>query len=89
MPAFLTLDYIRSGKTAGYKTFVGACYLLDEIARIRGASAIVAHVSNGSLERLGWQQHMNKRSGRHWIKRFYDGYPTSCLQRYAPIGEAR
>ena len=38
MPTFLTLDYIRSGSRAGYKTFVGACHVLDEIARIRGAA---------------------------------------------------
>ena len=87
MPAFLTLDYIRSGKTAGFKTFIGACHVLDEIARVRGASAIVAHVSNGTisdrlLQRSGWQRHMQQWSGRHWIKRFYDGYPESCLHRY-------
>ena len=88
MPGFLTLDYFRSGKAAGYKTFVGACHVLDEIARIRGASAIVAHVRNGNisdrlLTRLGWQQHQLHWSGRHWIRRFYDGYPDSVLHRYA------
>ena len=87
MPAFLTLDYIRSGTHAGYKTFVGACHVLDEIARIRGASAIVAHVTNHNisdrlLERLGWQRHLQHWSGRHWIRRFYDGYPNSDLSRY-------
>ncbi len=87
MPQFLTLDYIRSGKRAGYKTFVGACKVLDDIARIRSAMAIVAHVTNSSisdrlLERLGWQQHMEKWKGRHWIRRFYDGYPDSSLHRY-------
>ena len=49
MPTFLTLDYIRSGSRAGYKTFVGACHVLDEIARVRGATAIVAHVTNGNI----------------------------------------
>lgn len=87
MPGFLTLDYIRSGRRAGYKTFVGACHVLDEIARIRRASAIVAHVSTESisdrlLERLGWQRHLNHWSGRHWIRRFYDGYPESAVSRY-------
>lgn len=87
MPAFLTLDYIRSGRSAGYKTFVGACHVLDEIARLRGASAIVAHVSTASisdrlLERLGWQRHLEHWSGRHWIRRFYDGYPESVIGRY-------
>ncbi|TWU01317.1 hypothetical protein Pla52n_46910 [Stieleria varia] len=87
MPGFLTLDYIRSGSSAGYKTFLGACHVLDEIARIRGAQAIVAHVSTAAisdrlLERLGWERHLEHWSGRHWIRRFYDGYPESCLQRY-------
>ncbi len=87
MPGFLTLDYVRSGRQAGYKSFVGATYVLDEIARLRGAVAIVAHISNGNIsdrfmQRMGWEQHMQKWSGRHWIRRFYDGYPESKLHRY-------
>jgi hypothetical protein len=87
MPAFLTLDYIRSGKRAGYRSFIAAIHLLNEIARIRGSQAIVAHVSNGKisdrlLERQGWQRHMPQWNGRHWIRRFYDGYPASMLHRY-------
>ncbi|MCA9136525.1 MAG: hypothetical protein KDB00_07195 [Planctomycetales bacterium] len=87
MPAFLTLDYVRSGRAAGYKSFVGACHVLHEIARIRGASAIVAHVSNGSisdrfLQRMGWERHLHHWSGRHWIRRFYDGYPQMGIERY-------
>lgn len=87
MRGFLTLDYIRSGTLAGYKSFIGACHVLDEIAKVRGASAIVAHVTNGNisdrlLTRLGWQQHMTGWSGRHWIRRFYDGYPQATLHRY-------
>jgi hypothetical protein len=88
MPAFLTLDYVRSGKRAGYRSFIGAIHLLNEIARIRGAQAIVAHVSNGKisdrlLQRHGWQPHMPDWDGRHWIRRFYDGYPESTLSRFA------
>lgn len=87
MPGFLTLDYVRSGRKAGYRTFVGACHVLDEIARLRGSVAIVAHVSNASisdrlLQRLGWQRHLEHWSGRHWIRRFYDGYPPSVIDRY-------
>lgn len=88
MPAFLTLDYVRSGTSAGLKTLIGAGHVLDEIARLRGVSAMVAHVTNGTisdrlLTRLGWQRHQEQWSGRHWIKRFYDGYPESCWHRYA------
>lgn len=87
MPSFLTLDYIRSGRKAGYKTFVGACHILDEIARLKNVCAIVAHVSTSAisdrlLQRLGWQRHLQQHSGRHWIKRFYEGYPDSRLASY-------
>ncbi|MGB7346091.1 MAG: hypothetical protein WBD20_17875 [Pirellulaceae bacterium] len=89
MPQFLTLDYIRAGSQAGYKTFLGATQVLNEIARVRNAMAIVAHVSNGSIsdrfmERQGWERHLDDWSGRHWIRRFYDGYPESVLSRYLP-----
>ena len=91
MPAFLTLDYIRSGRRAGYQTFVGACHVLDEIARLRGALAIVAHVSTENisdrlLARLGWERHVEHWSGRHWIRRFYDGYPDPAIGRYLAEG---
>ena len=89
MPGFLTLDYVRAGTLAGYKSLVGACYVLEEIARLRNATAIVAHVTNGNisdrlLQRLGWQRHMEHWKGRHWIRRFYEGYPDSSLSRYLP-----
>ncbi len=87
MPGFLTLDYVHSGKSAGYKSFIGAVHVLEEIARVRGALAIVAHVTNGNisdrfLHRIGWEQHLSNWKGRHWIRRFYDGYPESSLGRY-------
>ncbi len=87
MRGFLTLDYVRAGELAGYKTFVGAIHVLNEIARVRGATAIVAHVSNQTisdrfLERQGWERHLENWSGRHWIRRFYEGYPESVLHRY-------
>ncbi|MCO8123764.1 hypothetical protein NHH03_18605 [Stieleria sp. TO1_6] len=87
MPGFLTLDYIRSGRRAGYKSLIGACRVLDEIACLRGASAIVAHISTASisdrfLQRIGWQRHLESWSGRHWIRRFYDGYPDGGIERY-------
>lgn len=89
MPGFLTLDYVHSGTSAGYKSFIGAVHVLEEIARVRGASAIVAHVTNRNISdrfmrRVGWEQHLTQWRGRHWIRRFYDGYPNSCLERYLP-----
>lgn len=87
MPRFLTLDYIRSGARTRYKTFLGAAHLLDEIARLRGAQGIVAHITNDAisdrlLQRLGWERHLDHWHGRHWIKRFYEGYPDRSLGRY-------
>lgn len=86
MPSFLTLDYIRTGTLASYKTFIGACQTLDEIARIRSTAAIVAHVTNRNISdrlllRHGWESHMERWKGRHWIRRYYDGYPRSRINR--------
>lgn len=88
-PGFLVLDYVHSGPETRLATFRGALEVLDEIARLRGTLAIVAHVSTHAisdrlLTRWGWQQHMHHRTGRHWIKRFYDGYPDSRLAAYLP-----
>jgi hypothetical protein len=53
--------------------------MLDEIARIKGAHAIVCHVTNGRisdrlLRRWGWEAHCLNWKGRHFIKRFYGRY---------------
>lgn len=88
MPAFLVVDFIRTGAGARYRTFVAAANVLDEIARLRGTLAIVAHVSNASisdrlLTRLGWERHLTQWPGRHWIKRFYESEPATNLRRGA------
>lgn len=84
---YLSLDLVLAGPQTGLVTIRGACELLDEVARLRGAVAIFAHISTTKisdrlLQRLGWRQHLMGTSGRHWIKRFYDGYPDHNLQRY-------
>lgn len=83
-PGYLTLDYVKAGPGTSFRTFRGALLVLDEIARLRGAIAIFAHVgttaiSDRLLERWGWQPHAGKLTGRHWIKRFYEGYPPQDL----------
>lgn len=88
MDQFISLDYVRSGGQTCYQTFLGACNVLNEIARMRRSVAIVAHVTNSRisdrfLERQGWQRHMPHWRGRHFIRRFYDGYPEINVQRYA------
>ncbi|MEM1228542.1 MAG: hypothetical protein AAGJ40_22850 [Planctomycetota bacterium] len=87
MPRFITLDYIRSGRGTSYRTFLGACRVLDEVARRRSSLAIVAHLTNQQLSdrlmtRLGWHRHMPHWPGRHFIRRFYDGHPDPKIDRY-------
>lgn len=86
---FMVLDYIHSGPSTQLATFRGACQLLDEVARLRQSVAILAHVSTEAisdrlLRRWGWEPHASQMQGRHWIKRFYDGYPKVDLDRYMP-----
>ncbi len=83
----MVLDYVRSGPSTRLATFRGACQILDEVARLRQSVAIVAHVSTEAitdrlLVRWGWQRHAGNLKGRHWIKRFYDGYPSVDIPRY-------
>jgi len=84
---FVVLQFIRSGPSTQLATFRRACQILDEVARLRQCVAILAHVSNDAisdrlLTRWGWERHALDMAGRHWIKRFYNGYPNhKKLQR--------
>ncbi len=80
-PSFLTLSYVRSSNQTSLSTFYAATLVLDEIARIKGSSAIVCNVTNGRLSdrlmaRWGWESHCEHMAGRHFIKRFYGDYPS-------------
>lgn len=84
---FIVVDYIRTGPNTQLATLRGACQMLDEVARLRQAVAILAHVSTDAfsdrlLIRWGWQPHAQRMTGRHWIKRFYNGYPAVDVERY-------
>jgi len=88
-PGFLVLDYVAAGPGTSLKTFRGALEVLDAIARQRRSLAILAHVSTSAitdrlLRRWGWEAHLPQQAGRHWIKRFYEGYPASRLADYLP-----
>jgi hypothetical protein len=79
-PGFLALQYIVSGRDTTIATARGALVVLDEIARVRGADAIVCDVANVRishrlLTRWGWQSHCQQRWHRNYIKRFYGDYP--------------
>ena len=80
-PGFLTLDYVRCGPGTTLSTFYAATLVLDEIARLKKSSAIVANVTNSRIsERLmtrwNWHRHCLGWYGRHYIKRFYGQYPA-------------
>ncbi len=80
MPGFLTLSYVRAGPLTSLSTFYAATLVLDEVARVRRANAIVCNVTNNRISdrlmhRWGWEEHCQDWSGRHFIKRFYGRYP--------------
>jgi hypothetical protein len=84
---YLVLDYVVSGRQTSFATFRGACQILDQVAKARGSVAIFAHlttsdISDRLMSRWGWQQHLPHLPGRHWVKRFYDGYPDIDVRRY-------
>jgi hypothetical protein len=63
-PQFLTLSYIRSTKATNLATVYAATLVLDEIARRKGALAIVCNVANPRisdriLTRWGWQRQLS------------------------------
>lgn len=75
VPGYIVLDYIQSGRTAGYRTFREATRVLDAIAVLCRSQAVVAHVTNPLvtdrlMQRLGWQRHLEHWRGRHFIRRF-------------------
>lgn len=79
-PRFLALKYIVSSRHATFATFRGALVVLDEIARLQGADALIAEVRNlrisdRLLARWGWERHVATSRRRHFIKRFYGTYP--------------
>ncbi len=86
-PGFITVDFLVSGPKTSVTTIRAALVVLDEIARERQAIAIFANIGNSRISerillRWGWQPHAERLGKHHWIKRFYDGYPESNVQRY-------
>ena len=80
-PGFLTLSYVHAGPGTSIATLYAAGLVLDEIARLRRAKAIVTNITNDrisdrSLIRWGWEAHCANLAGRHFIKRFYGNYPS-------------
>jgi hypothetical protein len=86
---FLVVGYVKSRIQTTVATLYCAGLVLDEIARIKGCSAIVAELNNDRLSnrlmhRWGWVNHCANWGGRHFIKRFYGNYP-----KIPPVWEER
>ena len=79
-PNFLALKYVVSTRQTQMGTLTRALQLLDEIARLKGADALLCDVGNWRIStkllgRWGWEPHCPSRWHRHYIKRFYGEYP--------------
>ncbi len=88
-PNFLAVVHVVSTAGTSYRTIRLAASVLDEIARIKRADAIVCHVANGRisdrlLRRWGWEPHAPRLRGRNFIKRFYGQYPPPLADIAAP-----
>jgi len=76
---YLALKYIESYSQTSLATIFSALKMLDQIAELKRADAILAEVKNPRLtarvmERFGWVKHLEHVSDRHYIRRFYGQY---------------
>jgi hypothetical protein len=84
MPSFLALKYVVSTVGTSYRTFRAALVVLDAIAEIKQADAIVCDAANVRLSdrllaRLGWEPHKPQWWHRNFIRRFYGKYPAAVV----------
>jgi hypothetical protein len=94
MPQFLALKYIVSTDGTSYRTFRAALAVLDAIAQLKHADAIVCDAANYRLsdrlmQRLGWEPHKPQRWHRNYIRRFYGQYPAVAVPLRVAGVEAR
>ena len=73
-PNFLALRYVETTRDADYATFRKALAVLDEIARLKHADALLCDAANlrltdRFLTRLGWVPHAPMIGHRNFIKR--------------------
>ena len=79
---FLAFKYGVSTRQTSMRTCRTALAVLDEVARIKGADAIVCQVDNDrltdrTLARMGFESHFPTSKQRHYIRRFYGKYPAA------------
>lgn len=73
-PGFMSVLYARSGPKTQYKTLYRAVVVMDEIARLRDAQAIVCQTislraSERLMNRWGYVRHAQSLGSNHFIKR--------------------
>jgi hypothetical protein len=73
-PDFLVIKWAYSHRQTTYQSTCTAMKLLDQVAAIRQAQAIVFQVSNDRItdraaQRFGYQRHAHHLPGRNYIKR--------------------
>ena len=79
---FLAVKYVVSNLGTTLATFRKTMRVMDEVARIKKADALVCEASNRRISdrlfrRWGWERHLEGSSRRHYIKRFYGVYPPN------------
>jgi hypothetical protein len=79
---FLALRYLVSTRHARLATIHTVLAALDEIARLKGADALLCdaanlRISDRTLARAGWEPHKPEAWHRNFIKRFYGVYPAT------------
>ena len=73
-PGFMSVLYAHSGPNTSYRTVYKGVTVVDEIAGIRNARAIVCQATNTRLterlmRRLGYVRHASSLGSNHYIKR--------------------
>lgn len=73
-PGFMSVLYCQSGPRTQYKTFHQGVILLDQIARIHRAQAIVCQAASHRfnervMRRLGYERHALHLGDNHYIRR--------------------
>ena len=81
---FLALKYFVSDYKSSLASIAVCLSVLDYVAKVKQTDAIVTEITNNRikdrhLSHFGWEEHMQGKRGRHWIKRFYGEYPESFL----------
>ena len=68
--------------------------VLDEVARIKNADAIITEVTNCRITdklmaRFGWEPHLPNSRRRHFIRRFYGKFPKNLEQQLKLVAADR